>query len=195
MADHKTTAQPDMIPHFFYRRIGICLILFFVVVILVWQTYLYFQTRVFLEAHYSAVMLKLMQLKEDILVNSIIAGLVFFAVPCLLAAAFLVYFSHRIAGPMYRIKRYLKEDLNQPGAKDLSFRESDVLHALATAVNQVQQRYRTDQQTLDQYLREAEELLETATKHHQAEEPVETQLGEINLLCKKMHQTVEMVKT
>ncbi|MBD1400684.1 hypothetical protein [Pelovirga terrestris] len=194
MANDQPTAQLDMIPRFFYRHIGICLSLFFVVVVLVWQVYLYFQTRVFLEAHYSAVMLKLMQIKEDVLLNSVITSLVFFAVPCLLAAAFLVYYSHRIAGPMYRIKRYLKEDLKQPKAQDLRFRESDVLHSLATAVNKVQHRYRADQQTLDQSLREIEDLLETVTSRHNAGEPVDVPLGRINVLCKKMQLTVEMVK-
>ena len=194
MAGNKTTAQPDMIPRFFYRRIGVCLILFFVVVVLTWQVYLYFQTRVFLEVHYSAVMLKLMQMKEDILLNSILTSLVFFAVPCLLAAAFLVYFSHRIAGPMYRIKRYLKEDLSRQDAKDLSFRETDVLHSLATAINQVQHRYRTDRQALDVCLTEVESLLETATTRHEAGEPIASLLEEINADCQKMQHALNMVR-
>jgi len=195
MENHEPKTLVNIIPQFFYRRMGVFLAIFLTLIVGLWQIYLYFQTKVFLEFHYSAVMLKLLELQESILLKSVLTSLVFFAFPCLLMAVFLIYYSHRIAGPMFRLKAYLREDQKDPGGKDLHFRESDVLHTLAESVNKVQHRYRADTQAITASLQQAEVLLERLTKEHEAGNPVDSQLAKLNVLCKDMRQSVVVIKT
>lgn len=195
MANHTQITMENIIPRFFYRRMGVYLAIFLTLIVGIWQVFLYFQTKVYLEFHYSAVMLKLIEIKEGILLKSILTSLTFFAVPCLLMAVFLIYYSHRIAGPMFRLKWYFQDDLNDSKGKDLYFRATDVLHTLAESVNKVQHRYRGDIQTINEFLPQVEAILETMTREHEAGKPIDLHLEKVNVLCKKMRQSVAGIKT
>lgn len=166
MRIHKTKGRGEIIPQSFYKKISRYLIIFFTVSVVAWQIYLYFYTRTFLEFHYSAVLLKLAQMKDEIFFKSIVVSFAFFTVPCLLAAVFLVIYSHRIAGPMFRVKQYLKNISEKANSPDLRFRKKDVLHPLATAINAVRQRERDDLDRLFNNLEKMEETLTDAMDAH-----------------------------
>ena len=153
----------EIIPSSFFIRIGSYLALIFILAAAAGQLYLYFYTRTSLEVHYSAVLLKLVQLKEELLFKSLLNSLVFFAVPSLLAAFLLLIYSHRVAGPMFRVKLYLKGLAGKNSPQTLGFREKDVLHPLAQAINEVQRRQRTDFGRISSSLNELEVLLSAAT--------------------------------
>jgi len=166
----KTTA--GIIPNSFFTRLGIALGFFFVTVAVAWQVFLYFYTRSVLELHYRAVMMKLVMIKEEVLVKSLAVGLVFFIVPCLLAALFLVVYSHRVAGPMFRIRRYLKDIVGKVEAPELGLREKDALHPLARAINEVRRRELNDLARFATSFAEMEGVLAVAVAcHGQGKDP------------------------
>ncbi len=145
----------EIIPKKYFSKINICLILFFVGAAILSQVFLYFYTRTFLEFHYSSVLLKLSKIKHDILISSIVVNGLFFIIPCVFAVIFLIIYSHRVAGPMFRVKQYLKE--LTASSEGLRFRKTDALHSLATAINKVQKREQRD----------FDELSSNATKIHE----------------------------
>gem|GEM_PF-4979560 len=153
-----------VIPDSFFTRLGLALVLFFVAVAAAWQVSLYFYTKTVLAVHYRAVLLKLVMIREEFLVKSLVMGLLFFVVPCLAAAIFLVVYSHRVAGPMFRVRQYLKTIAGKIEAPDLSFREKDALHPLARAINEVRHRELDDLTRVSSAFAEMEEILGLAVE-------------------------------
>ncbi len=180
MSDKKLQDQGPIIPNSFFTRINISLTVFFVVIAIVWQVSLYFYTRTFLEFHYSAILLKLARMEDQIFLKSLALSSVFFLVPCLLVAVFLVYYSHRIAGPMYHIKLYLQQ-LAAGGSAggDIKLRQKDVLSPLADAVNAIQQRERDDLAELHTNLAAMAATLNDTLAANDAGQPVNHLLVEV----------------
>ncbi len=56
-----------------------------------------------------------------------------------------VLLSHRIAGPLYRLERHLRQVGGGAAPEDVKFREGDLFQSLAEASNGVMARMRTDQ--------------------------------------------------
>ncbi|MFH7319588.1 hypothetical protein ACHHRT_03130 [Desulfurivibrio sp. D14AmB] len=186
--------REEIIPQSFFIRIGAWLGLFFILAAAAGQIYLYLQTRASLEFHYSAVLLNLVQLQEELLFKSLLNSLIFFIVPCLLAALLLVIYSHRVAGPMFRVKQYLKGLGGQHGAQTLGFREKDVLHPLARAINEVQRRQQEDLGRISGGLEELEELLRAAVAADDQGPPPESLLAEMEQKCRENDRIMESIK-
>lgn len=157
----------EVIPESYFRKkfttTGIILAAFCTVVAIIGQIYLYYFTKSFLEVHYSEVLLKLVDLKESLFIKSLFVNILFFILPSILFAAALVYYSHRVVGPMYRTREYMKQRSVGPVLHALKFRDNDVLHTLSAAVNKVQdlekareEELRANYERMEQALTEAE---------------------------------------
>lgn len=166
MNNKQAKAGTEIIPNSFFTKMGLALVLFFVAAAAAWQVSLYFYTRTVLELHYRAVLLKLAMIREEIFFKSLWVSLLFFIVPCLLAAFFLVVYSHRLAGPMFRVRQYLKSIAGKANPPDLGFREKDALHPLARAINEVHHRERDDLARVASCLAELEKTLGLALDAH-----------------------------
>ena len=70
----------------------------------------------------------------DIIVVSFLAAAV---IGCLIAVAAGVFYSHRIAGPLLRIRRTLGDFLNGQSVEPIILRENDELKELADDINRV----------------------------------------------------------
>lgn len=194
MGGEKLKNRGEVIPRSFFTKISVSLAVFFVVVAVAGQIYLYFHTKTFLEFHYSAVLLKLARIKDEIFLKSMIVSFVFFIIPCLLSAVFLIVFSHRVAGPMFRIKQYLKDLSRKTVPLEISFREKDVLHVLANAINAVQQREQHDFTRISANLAEIEKALTGAVSVHDKGQPVESILEGVSEKCAENSKILETVK-
>ncbi|MBW6520661.1 MAG: hypothetical protein K0A99_06565 [Desulfoarculaceae bacterium] len=193
MSDEKQKNRGEIIPRSFFKKISVFLAAFFVVVAVAGQIYLYFQTKTFLEFHYSAVLLTLARIKDEIFLTSMVVSLFFFIIPSLLAAVFLVVYSHRIAGPMSRIKQYLR-GISGKSAPPIRFREKDVLHVLADSINAVQQRERDDFARICANLAEIEETLAGAVSAHDDGLPLESLLQRVSEKCAENSAIMAEVK-
>jgi hypothetical protein len=58
------------------------------------------------------------------------------AINLILLIGFSVYFSHQIAGPIYRVKKTLQSKINGENAAPIKFRKNDPFHDLADLINQ-----------------------------------------------------------
>ncbi|MDP1996271.1 MAG: hypothetical protein Q8J90_03650 [Gallionella sp.] len=132
----------EVIPESHFRKkfttTGIMLTVFSLIVAIIGQIYLYYFTKSFLEIHYSEILLRLVDLKESLFIKSLLVNILFFVIPSIFFAAALVYYSHRVAGPMYRTREYMRQRSTGPVPDALKFRDDDVLHTLSVAVNKVQ---------------------------------------------------------
>ena len=139
---NETANLREVIPESYFKKkfttTGIMLTVFCLIVAIIGQIYLYYFTESFLEIHYSEVLLRLADLKGSLFIKSLFVNILFFIIPSILFAVALVYYSHRVAGPMYRTREYMKQRSTGPVPSALKFRSDDVLHTLSAAVNEVQ---------------------------------------------------------
>ncbi|MFA7384373.1 MAG: hypothetical protein WC001_13085 [Desulfurivibrionaceae bacterium] len=194
MSGEKLQNRGEVIPRSFFTKITVVLAIFSIVVAVAGQIFLYLQTKTFLAFHYSAVLLKLARIKDGIFLKSVLVSFGFFIIPCLLATFFLIVYSHRVAGPMFRVKQYLKALSGEIAPRLISFREKDVLHVLANSINAVQHRERDDFARISANLAEIEQTLAKALAAQSDGWPIESLLEQIGGKCAENSGIMEAVK-
>ena len=120
---------------------------------------LYLDTYRPLNTHYSAIFSILTGLKETILIKTIQINIIFFL---LTAAGILVIgllYSHRVAGPLYRIKVYARSVSEGKPHGEVKFRNKDAIHSFADAVNGMTKSYEQRLAVLDSMLQDLESAL------------------------------------
>jgi methyl-accepting chemotaxis protein len=113
----------------------------FLVFSLVSALVIYERLHVPLSPHYGATISLLTQVKESLLITSIAINLIFWILIAVGITLLGIFYSHKIAGPLVRVRRYAATLAEGRFDQRISFREKDVLHPLATALNEVAEGY------------------------------------------------------
>lgn len=70
--------------------------------------------------------------------------LVFFLLSSILISVIMIYISHKIAGPLYHLEKYLERLKSGDFSTDLFFRKDDQIKNLSVEINKMVGGYRTD---------------------------------------------------
>jgi len=139
MNGEKLRNREDIVPRSFFTKISVFLTVFFVVIAGAGQIYLFFQTRTFLEFHYSAVLLKLAGIKDEIFFKSMVVSLVFFIITLLLVLAFLNISCFLVRKKNNGVAICMVNDLNMVASGDFSqrirLRKKDLFQDVADSLN------------------------------------------------------------
>jgi len=188
----------EVIPESYFRKkfttTGIILAVFCIVVAVVGQIYLYRFTISFMETHYSEVLLELVDLKESLFIKSLLVNILFFILPSLFFAAALVYYSHRVVGPMYRTREYMKQRSIGPVSHALKFRDDDVLHTLSAAVNNVQDLEKAREEEICAHYEQMEQVLAKAEAALARNGSIDGLLEEARRSCAANEELLQRVK-
>lgn len=188
----------EVIPESYFRKkfttTGIILAAFCIVVGVVGQIYLYRFTLSFMETHYSEVLLELVDLKESLFIKSLLVNILFFILPSLFFAAALVYYSHRVVGPMYRTREYMKQRSTGPVSHALKFRDDDVLHTLSASVNKVQDLGKAREEELCTNYERMEQALAKAEAAFTRNGSIDDLLEEARRSCAANEELLQRVK-
>jgi methyl-accepting chemotaxis protein len=123
-------------------------------------------------------------LRQDIFYKAItVFGVTFFFMVTGILILSMLY-SHRIAGPLYRLSQFVKKVTEGHLDKRVSLREKDVIHPIAEELNELVTCYHEKLQEINKEI----ELLETLTNEM---EPDVVNLPQIKKQAKQIHQLTE----
>jgi methyl-accepting chemotaxis protein len=131
----------------------------FLVSSLVSALVMYERLHVPLSPHYGATISLLTQVKESLILTSIEINLIFLILIAVGITLLGILYSHKIAGPLFRVRKYAAALGAGRFDQRISFREKDVLHPLATALNEVAEEYEGREKRFACRLRELEDAL------------------------------------
>lgn len=120
---------------------------------------IYERLHVPLSPHYGAAISRLTQVKESLIITSIGINLMFWILIAVGIALLGIFYSHRIAGPLFRVRRYAAALGEGRFDQRISFREKDVLHTLSSALNEMAEEYQGREKRFAYQLRELQDGL------------------------------------
>lgn len=125
----------------YLTRLVLLLICIFIIGTTASAIYLYLDIYRSLDTHYSAILLVLTEIKETLIIKTIEINAFF----CLLISAGIVIlgilYTHRIAGPLYRIKLHAKIIGEGRLDADIKFRHKDTIHSFGESFNDMTKSY------------------------------------------------------
>ncbi len=121
------------------------------------------------------------------------------AVLAVIGAVAGVFISHRIAGPVYRVKRVSEEIAKGNLSVSVKFRKGDELHDLADSMNSMISGIRTlvkeDRNAIDKIAAVSEKLTADLKKQEGLKEEVEKTIVELNKIVKTLKENSGRYKT
>lgn len=114
---------------------------------------------------YTHRLVSLSNFKYEVLKKSLYIYLIFGALIAVSLIAFGIYYSHKVAGPLFRIRLFAKDMRKGNFGVPVKFRSGDVIHPVAEAANGFSKRYEAIYSGLD---RAAGEMLEAAVEMKKA---------------------------
>jgi len=181
--------------NFTWRLIVLVLCIFFTGLLLS-TVFLHVGTYKTFETHYSAILSTMLTIKQDLLIKTITIN-IFSLILIIIGIAILgILYSHRIAGPLYRIKSFAK--MHDEGSRfkpGIKFRNKDAIHSLADALNKMAEIYNQRFSMLSSEIKELEDALIEIDLSSSKPEGLETSIRkakEIDDKIKKLLDTVRL---
>ncbi len=94
-----------------------------------------------LDSHYSAILSIITEIKETLIIRTLKINAVFYSMIFAGIVVLGIIYTHRIAGPLYRIRLYAKEVSKGRLDADIKFRRKDAIHLFAESLNHMTQSY------------------------------------------------------
>lgn len=156
---------------------------------------LYFSLNTNLGPHYGAAYAQISQYRESLLVKILLINLIFYLFTVTGVLFLGIFFSHRIAGPLFKVKQYAGELGDGKYENEIKFRKNDVINDLAHAFNTLALACQEKNNQLVSDLNEIEHCLKhpIAKGENEAEETeVINNLSEIDA---KIKAEIQKIKT
>ena len=121
----------------FKRRLVLIMLGIFLFFSLISALVLYRNLHVPLSPHYGATVSILTQVKDSLVTETIKINLIFYFLIAIGVTLLGIVYSHRIAGPLVRVKQYAAMLGEGRFDERISFREKDAIHKLAIELNEM----------------------------------------------------------
>lgn len=125
----------------YLTRLVLLLICIFIIGTTVSAIYLYLDIYRSLDTHYSAILSIITEIKETLVIRTIKINAFFFLLISAGIVILGILYTHRIAGPLYRIKLYAKMVGEGRLDTDIKFRRKDVIHSFGESFNDMTKSY------------------------------------------------------
>lgn len=125
----------------YLTRLLLLLICVFIIGTTVSAIYLYLDIYRSLDTHYSAILSIITEIKETLIIRTIKINAFFFLLISAGIVILGILYTHRIAGPLYRIKLYAKMVGEGRLDSDVKFRRKDVIHSFGESFNDMTKSY------------------------------------------------------
>ena len=124
-----------------YRRLMLVIFCIFLLFSILSALLLHNGLNAPLGPHYGAALSNVIKIKESLITKTIQINLILYLLTALGVTLLGVFYSHRIAGPLFKVKLYAKELREGRFDKRIKFRKRDVIHKLADLLNKMAERY------------------------------------------------------
>jgi signal transduction histidine kinase len=121
----------------------------------------YERLHVDLSPHYGAAISLLSQVKESLIITSIGIHLIFYLLIAIGVTVLGIFYSHRIAGPLFRVRKYAAALGEGRFHERINFRKKDALHDLSSVLNEIAEGCQDRSELLTSQLRELQDGLST----------------------------------
>ena len=125
-----------------FKRLLLTILSLFFLFSLISALVLYKTSQISLNHHYGATHTILTQLKESIIIKTITINLIFYLLTAIGVIFLGTLYSHKIAGPLFRVKQYAAILGEGRFNEKIHFREKDAIHNLAFVMNEMAERCR-----------------------------------------------------
>jgi len=140
----------------FITRLVLWILLVFVIFSSIAGIFLYFNTYRPLDTNYSASISIISDVKEELLVKTLTINTVFYLFILIGTVMLTVLYTHRIAGPLHRIKLFARSIAGGDLTSVLKFRKKDAIHSFADSLNEMTDNWRGRTSDLSSHLQQLE---------------------------------------
>jgi len=121
---------------------------------------IYYKTDKSLDIHYSAIISTLTTLKDSIFLLSLKISLLVSLLTLIGLLIIGIVYTHKIAGPLYRLKKWIEIIAKGEFTEKISFRKKDAIHTVGDAFNYMIDNIGKDIVEMKSEIRKIEEYLE-----------------------------------
>ncbi len=154
---------------------------------------LYFRLQVPLSPHYGAAITVISQVRESLILDTVIINLIFFLATAVGVTLLGILYSHRIAGPLFKVKQYAAALGEGRFDERICFRKKDAVHSLSSVLNETAafcrdrtKRFGSDLAALEENLRLLNSLPEGSKDKSKMIERIRTLDAEIHTENRKL---------
>ncbi len=148
--------------------------------------------------HYGAAFSIMAEFKNSLVIKTIQINLIFLFLTMFDVAILGLFYSHRIAGPLFKVKKHAAVLGEGRFNERIFFRKKDIIHDLSAALNESAQVYQEKSKTFYNELRELEDGLELLNslpdRSPDRSEEKATQLKHLRELDKKITREIKKMK-
>lgn len=155
---------------------------------------LYLSVHKPLDTHYSAIISIATGIRESIVATSIKTGIVFLVLIAAGAGLLTLLYTHRIAGPLYRIRQCTKSISEGRLDTEIRLRRKDAVTAFADSVNGMTQFYREKVSALSEELKNLEHAVSELDPSRGAVKDTKELRDKIHTIDRKIKMMLEELK-
>jgi methyl-accepting chemotaxis protein len=148
-----------------------------------------------LDTHYSAVLSILTGLRDTLTATSLKVSIIFTVVVFAGLLCLIVFYTHRIAGPLYRIKVAARQIGEGRLKTEVRFREKDVIHPFADSLTAMTESYSGKLSSLRREIDQLEDALDRCASLLERGEHKETDLQELTAGDARIRGLLSTIKT
>ena len=179
----------DYLPRLLFLLI--CIFLFGITVSTI---YLYLDISRPLSTHYSAILSIVRELKETLIIRTMKINAFFYLLIVTGIVILGVLYTHRIAGPMHRIKLYAKSVFEGELGTEINFRRKDAIHSFANDINEMTKSYNQRVTMLTSDIQQLKEALTELKSLSEKDEDTEIALKTVHDLDSRIKKLLSAIK-
>jgi len=184
----------DVLKKGFIKRLVLLILLVFIVFSSVSGLFLYFNTYRSLDTNYSASISIISEIKEDLLSRTITISALFYLFILIGIVLLAVLYTHRIAGPLQRIKLFAGSVRRGDLSTALKFRKKDAVHSFGDSLNRMTESWQGRIRSLTSYIEQLENAVKECRSLAENEKERAAVLGKISSIDKEIKKLLEEIK-
>lgn len=166
--------QKNYLPSLILSALGI-----FVIGIAVSAIFLYLDIYKPLDTHYGAILSIISEIKDTLIMRTLKISGIFSFLVLIGLLVLVIFYTHRIAGPLQRIKVSAKAISEGRLGTKIKFRRKDVIHPFAECMNEMTDTYRERVKTLTSEIRELKHTVTELKAKTESGKDTETELKKV----------------
>jgi methyl-accepting chemotaxis protein len=160
----KDPSMSNIMTRGYLTRLVLLVLCIFIISSAVSAVFVYLNINRPLNTHYSAILLIIAEIKETLIIRTLKINVLFSIMIFIGIVVAGIIYTHRIAGPLFRIKLYAKAVSEGRLDTRVNFRKNDAIHSFAESVNHMTQSFNGRVTMLASEVR----MLKAAVAEHQA---------------------------
>ena len=154
---------------------------------------LYLDTYKTLDTHYSAILSIVTEIKQTLIIKTIKINVFFYLLTVIGITVLAILYSHRISGPLYRIKLYAKMLSGGRFDTAIKFRHKDAIHSLAEVLNKMSKNYNDKTSMITTEIQRLKDAVTELDSIKEKKEAVETSLKKVTEIDSRIKQLLDTI--